>query len=374
VIDVLFQNIGSHIAGNHRRENMSEEKKITKTVGLPPGTLVHVGEEQSKQVSISMVEYDNENLTQKEITSIDECFPISDTDTIKWINITGLHEVDVIENVGKHLDLHALILEDILNTEQRPKIEDIKNHVFITLKMLTFDEEDYEVDLEQLSIVLGKNYVISFEEKAVNALDILLNRLKKSGTRARFMNADYLAYCMIDIVVDNYFSLLEKINNRIEFLEDELMENPTSDILQDIYELKRELISLKKSIWPLREIIGSLLRLNSSMIQPSTLLYLEDVLDHMRQIMDTVDIYRDVVSGMLDTYRSSVSNKLNDIIKILTIFTSLFIPLTFITGLYGMNFSFMPELNWRFGYYFALSLMILMAIGMLAFFKRKKWL
>jgi len=353
---------------------MSEEKKITNTIGLPPGTLVHVGEEQSKKISISMIEYDNENLTRKEITSIDECFPISDTDTVKWINITGLHEVDVIENVGKYLDLHALILEDILNTEQRPKIEDFENHVFITLKMLTFDEEDYEVDLEQLSIVLGKNYVISFEEKAVNALDILLNRLKKNGTRSRFMNADYLAYCMIDIVVDNYFELLDKINNRIEFLEDELIENPTSDILQDIYELKRELISLKKSIWPLREIIGSLVRLNSSLINPSTLFYLEDVFDHVRQIMDTVDIYRETVSGMLDTYRSSISNKLNDIIKFLTIFASIFIPLTFITGVYGMNFNFMPELNWHLGYYIAWSIMILITVGMVAFFNKKKWL
>lgn len=353
---------------------MSEEKNITKTIGLPPGTLVHVGEEQSKQVSISMVEYDNDNLTHKEIKSINDCFPISDTDTIKWINITGLHEIDVIENVGKHLNLHALILEDILNTEQRPKIEDFRNHVFITLKMLTFDEEDYEVDLEQLSIILGKNYVISFEEKAVNALDILLNRLKKNGTRARFMNADYLAYCMIDIVVDNYFSLLEKINHRIDYLEDELIDNPRSDILQDIYELKRELIFLRKSIWPLQEIIGALVRLNSPLIHPSTLFYLEDVLDHVRQIMDTVDIYRDLVSGMLDTYRSSISNKLNDIMKFLTLFASIFIPLTFITGVYGMNFNFMPELNWNLGYYVAWSIMVLIAVGMVAFFNKKKWL
>lgn len=353
---------------------MREEKKITETIGLPPGTLVHIGEEQSKQVSITMIEYDNEKLIQKEIKSIDECFPISDSKTVKWINISGLHDVKVIESIGEYLEIHPLILEDILNTEQRPKIEDFENHVFITLKMLTFDEEDFEVDLEQLSIILGKNYVFSFEEKSVNALDMLLNRLKKNGIKARFMNADYLAYCMIDIIVDNYFVLLEKINNRIEFLEDKLIENPTSDILQDIYELKRELISLKKSIWPLREIIGALCRLNSALINPSTFLYLEDVNDHVLQIMDTVDIYRETVSGLLDTYRSSVSNKLNDIIKVLTIFTSLFIPLTFITGLYGMNFSFMPELNWRFGYYFALSLMALISIGMLIFFKRKKWL
>ena len=352
---------------------MIKEKKITETIGLAPGTLVHVGEEIDQPVIITLIEYDKDTYSQKEMDSIDDCFPISDTQTIKWINVSGVHNIEIVEKIGKYLNLHPLILEDIVNTEQRPRIEDFEDYVFVTLKMLTYDETDGEIDLEQLSIIFGKNYVITFEEKPVNVLDIFVNRLKTGGTKARLLNPDYLAYCLIDIVVDNYFALLDKLNELIEDLEDVIIENPTSEVLQDIYELKRELLLLRKSVLPLREIVGSLSRLKNPLIQESTLFYLEDVYDHVRQIMDTVDIYKEMISSMLDTYTSSISIKLNDVMKLLTIFASIFIPLTFITGVYGMNFSHMPEINWKFGYYFTWAIMLVISVGMLFFFRKKKW-
>ncbi|MBU1022762.1 magnesium/cobalt transporter CorA [bacterium] len=352
---------------------MIKEKKITETIGLAPGTLVHVGEEPLRPVTITLIEYDKDNYRQKEIKSIDECFPISDTSMKKWINVTGVHNLEIIESIGKHLNLHPLILEDIVNTEQRPRIEDFEDYLYVTLKMLTYDEKDEEIDLEKLSIILGKNYVITFEEKAANVLDIIVNRLKSGNTKARIRKSDYLAYSLLDVVVDNYFALLDKLNQLIEHLEDDLVENPTSEVLMDIYELKRELLFLRKSVLPLREIIGSLCRVKTSLIEESTLFYLEDVYDHVRQIMDTVDIYKETISSMMDTYLSSISIKLNDVMKLLTIFASIFIPLTFITGVYGMNFSHMPELDWNFGYYITWIFMLLISVGMLVYFRKKKW-
>jgi magnesium transporter len=351
-----------------------EENKITETIGLPPGTLVHVGEESTEKVTISFVEYDEETIIEKKPKAIDECFPIIDTPTLKWINITGVHQVEIIEKIGAHLNLHPLLLEDIMNTEQRPKIEDFGDYIFITLKMLTYDDKDEEIDLEQLSIILGKNYVITFEEKAVNALDIIISRLRKANNRAKLMQPDYLAYAMIDIVVDSYYILLDKINDLIEYLEDEMLIHPRPAILEDIYELRRNLMFMHKSVFPLREMIRSLRRLDSLLVRPSTRFYLEDVHDHVMHIMDSIDVYRDMVTSMLDTYLSSISNKLNDVMRILAIFTSIFIPLTFITGVYGMNFSFMPEKDWKFGYFFTWGVMITIAITMLMFFRRKKWL
>lgn len=353
---------------------MSDEKKITDTIGLAPGTMVHVGEEQTESVTINLIEYDETNFSVKEIKSIEECFPICETDRTKWIHVTGLHQIDVIEKIGGQLKLHPLVLEDIVNTEQRPKIEVYDDYIFITLKMLTYDEVDDEIDLEQLSIILGKNYVVSFEEKPANALDILMKRIEKPSRRLRLAHADYLAYSMIDVVVDTYFTLLEKISERIDELEDAVIKDPSSSTLQDIYELKRELLFLHKSVWPLREIINGIVRMDTPLIEQSTNFYLEDVNDHIRQIMDTVDIYRDMVTSMLETYLSAVNIKLNDVMKVLTIFASIFIPLTFISSVYGMNFKHMPELDWDAGYYLAWGVMLAIAITMLRYFRRKKWL
>ena len=354
---------------------MSDEKKITDTIGLAPGTMVHIGEEQTDRVTINLIEYDEMNFSMKEVASIEDCLPLSEKDKIKWINVTGLHQMDVIEKIGKPFNLHPLVLEDIVNTKQRPKVEFYDDYIFITLKMLTYNETDSEIDLEELSIILGENYVLSFEEKSVNALDLLVKRIEQPGSRKTRLNrADYLAYCMIDVVVDTYFALLEEFGERIDELENVVIKNPSSNILQDIYQLKRELLFLHKSVWPLREIISGIIRVDTPLVDQTTNRYLGDINDHIMQVMDTVDIYRDMVTSMLDTYLSSINLKLNDVMKILTIIETIFIPLTFISSVYGMNFKHMPELDWQIGYYVVWAIMLTVAITMLRYFRRKKWL
>ena len=291
-----------------------------------------------------------------------------------WINIDGLHEVEIIETIGTHFDIHPLILEDILHTGQRPKFEDFEKYIFIVFKMLYFDQNGDDILEEQISIILGSNFVISFQEKEGDVFNPVRERIRAGRFQIKKRSIDYLAYALIDAVVDNYFLILEKIGEKIEDLEEELLDNPTPETLQTIHHLKRKLISLRKSIWPLREVIGGLERGESALFHESTTIYLKDVYDHTIQVIDTIETFRDMVSGMLDTYLSNVSNKMNEVMKVLTIIATIFIPLTFIAGIYGMNFEFIPELKWHWGYFFIWGLMILIVIGMIFYFRRKKWL
>lgn len=341
--------------------------------GLPPGTLVHIGERKAEKVRISIIDYDATQLEEKEAETIEECFPFKDKPTVTWINIDGLHQVDIIEKLGSRYNLHPLLLEDILNTEQRPKMEDFGDHLFFVLKMLDFGENGV-IEGEQLSLVLGPNYVISFQEHEGDIFDAVRERIRKNKGRIRKSGADYLAYALLDSIVDNYFLILENIEERIEVTEQELTVNPTSETLHSIRALKREMIFLRKSVWPLREVISNLERCESPLIHESLGAYLRDVYDHTIQIIDTVESLRDMISGLLDVYLSSISNRMNEVMKVLTIFASIFIPLTFVAGIYGMNFKFMPELEWDWGYFAALCVMALVAGVLLVYFKRKKWL
>jgi len=349
-------------------------KKRSSKAGLPPGTLVHVGEKKAESVRITFIDYDEQSFQEKQVPGIEECLKLKDTPTVTWINIDGIHDVEIIEKLGRGFELHPLILEDILSTGQRPKLEDYEKYIFIVLKMLSYSEQSQSVEIEQVSLVLGPNFVISFQERVGDVFEQVRERIRNAKGRVRKMGADYLAYTLIDAIVDNYFVILERLGERIESMEEEVVGDPTGKTVQQIHSLKREMISLRKSIWPLRELIAGLEKSESSLIKDTTDIYLRDVYDHTIQIIDTVESFRDMVSGMLDIYLSSLSNKMNAVMKVLTIIATLFIPLTFVAGIYGMNFKYMPELEWRWAYPIVLLIMVAVAVVMLIYFRKKKWL
>jgi magnesium transporter len=349
-------------------------KNVSKKMGLSPGTLMFVGKKKTEKPRISIIDYDSAKLSEKEAKKIDECFPFKDTPTVTWLNIDGLHDTDLIDKIGKHYDIHPLVLEDILNTGQRPKIEVFDDYLFIVLKMLSFDEVEFRITSEQVSLIMGKNFVISFQEQPGDLFDPLRDRIRTGKGKIRKMNSDYLTYALLDIVIDYYFNILEKVGEKIEDFESALMSEPKPDTLNEIYRLKREVLFLRKSVWPLREAVNKLERSESSLIHKKTKPYLRDVYDHTIQIIDAIETSRDLLSGMLDLYLSSVSNKMNEVMKVLTIFAAIFIPLTFIAGIYGTNFEFIPELKWQYGYFAMWTVMIITTIGLLIFFRKKKWI
>lgn len=347
-------------------------KKTSKTKGLPPGSLVYVGDKKTENPDISILDYNSKDSKEIKCKKIEECFSYKNKTSITWINIDGLNE-EIIPKIGEKFEIHPLVLEDILNTYQRPKIENYGKYIFIVLKMLILDENN-NVSIQQISFILSKNMVISFQEKKGDVFDSIRERIRNNKGRIRKRGSDYLVYSLLDSIVDNYFSILEKVSEKIEIIEDKLIENPEPETLQEIHRLKREMIFVRKSIWPLREVINSLYREESKIIKNTTHVFLRDLYDHTIQVIDTVESFRDMISGMLDIYMSSVSNKMNEVMKVLTIFAAIFIPLTFIAGVYGMNFHYMPELGYQIGYPLVLILMLLVGITLLIYFKRKKWL
>lgn len=348
--------------------------KRSRKAGLPPGSLVHVGEKKKERTKITIIDYDEQSFREKEAKTVEECFPFKETATVTWINIDGVHDSDIIGKIGSHFCIHPLILEDIMTTQQRPKMEDMGDYIFIVVRMLSYEEKKKEVKSEQVSLVIGSNFAISFQESEGDVFDTVRDRIRTGKGRLRKMGPDYLAYALIDSIVDNYFLILEKLGEQVEFLEEELVSDPGRRTLQDIHVLKREMIFLRKSVWPLREVVSGLERAESPLIKESTGIFLRDVYDHTIQVIDTVETYRDMLSGMLDMYLSSVSNRMNEVMKVLTIIATIFIPLTFIAGVYGMNFKHMPELEWRWGYFAILAFMFGLGVLMLILFKRKKWM
>ncbi len=345
-----------------------------KKVGLAPGTLIHVGEKKVDRPELTIIDYDPENLVRRDDVSVEECIALKETDSVSWINLYGLHDIDLVERLGKNFGILPLALEDILNTSHRPKFEQQEEYILIILKMLTFDEEQESVVDEQFSFVFGPRYVLSFQERRGDVFNGVRERLERKSGRIRNRGSDYLVYALIDSVVDNYFHILEKIGDRLTALEQDLIDDPTQDCLNRIYHIKNQLLLLRKSIWPLREVIAEMQKEESDLIDDSTQVFLRDLYDHSIQVIDTVEIFRDTVSGLLDLYMSSVSNRMNEVMKVLTIMASIFIPLTFIAGIYGMNFEYMPELKWRWAYPAVWMLMGATVAGMVVFFRRKRWL
>jgi magnesium transporter len=349
-------------------------KKRSKKAGLPPGTLIHVGEKKAETPKITIMDYDEVHFQEKETKTIEECFVFKEQPTVTWINIDGLHQVEILEKLGDCYGLHPLVLEDILNTDQRPKMEDYGEYVYIVLRSLDYNAQGNEIESEQISLILGPNFVFSFQEKEGDTFHPIRERIRNGKGRTRKMGADYLAYALLDSTVDHYFIILEKLGDKIEFLEEKLVTHPTPKTLQTIHDLKKEMIFLRKAVWPLREVVGSLERGESSLIQSSTRVYLRDLYDHTIQVIDNIETFRDMVSGILDIYLSSVSNRLNSVMKVLTIIATIFMPLTFLAGIYGMNFKYMPELEWRWGYPVIWLVMVGIGVFMLVYFRKKKWL
>ena len=321
-----------------------------------------------------MMDFDKDHLVEYEPNDIDEIADCVKTSTTSWVNIDGLHDTELVKKVGKLFDLHPLLLEDMLNTGQRPKLEDFDNCLFISLKMLRYDSEEDKILSEQLSLVLGKTFLLTFQERPGDVFDPVRERIRKHRPRIRQSGADYLAYALLDTVVDNYIHLIERLGERIEDLEDELFGHPTPAVMEKIHNLKREMNYLRKSVRPAREAIVELNKSESAIINEAIYPFLKDLQDLTTHATEAIDIYRDMLTDDFNIYVSTISNKMNDVMKVLTIFAAIFIPLTFVAGVYGTNFKFLPELEYKYSYPIFWGVLIVLGIGMVLFFKRKKWL
>lgn len=353
----------------------ASKPKVSRKAGLPPGTLIHIGEKKTEKVKIKLFEYNEDKYIEQELETLTGFVIQKEKSSITWLNIEGIHQVDIVEKIGNLFNLHSLILEDIVNTEQFPKIEDYSDHLFIVLKTLSFDEKKNRIETEQVSLCMGTNFVLSFQEAGgKDFFNPIYDRIRKGKGRIRKMGADYLLYSIIDAIVDSYFIVLEKLDEKIETLEESVLTETAQQTVMEIHKLKREMILLRKSIWPLREIINNMGHGESSLITESVHIYLRDVYDHTVRIIETIENFRDILSGLLDIYLSNTSNRINSVMKVLTIIATIFMPLTFIAGIYGMNFEYMPELEWRWGYPTILTFMASLGISMLIFFRLKKWL
>jgi magnesium transporter len=351
-------------------------KKRSEKTGLPPGTLIHIGEKKTEKVKITVMEYNEATFREKEALSAEDCIHRKDKEegTVSWITVNGIHQVEIIENICKCFGIHHLTTEDILNTDQRPKTEEFDEYIYIVLQVFFYNSERHELLTEQVSLVVGSHFVISFQENSGDVFAMIRERIKTGKGRIRKMGADYLAYCLMDIIVDKYFPILETMGEEIELLEEELVNQPTPKILRTIYTLKRDMVLLRKSVWPLREVISKLERGEHALFKESTMIYLKDIYDHTIHVIDTLESFRDIVTGMLEIYLSSISNRMTAVMKVLTMIATTFMPLSFIAGIYGMNFQFMPELQWRWGYPIVLLIMVSVGISMIIYFRRKKWL
>jgi len=336
--------------------------------------MVHVGKASDTQTKISVIDYDENTLSRMDGPDEQELVSLSGRPTATWFKVEGVHDIEIIGKLGHIFDLHPLVTEDIVNTTQRPKLEDYDDYLFLVVKALVYDQEKKTLAQEQISLILSNNYIISFQEGNLGIFGPVEERLNKSKGRIRRMGTDYLAYALLDAVVDNYFVALEKIGEEVEDLQEELLTRPSPDLLRRLHRLRQEGMAFRKAVWPMREVVSLMERGDLPFIRQETLVYLRDVYDHIIQVIDAVETQRDLLAGMLDIYLSSISNRLNEIMKVLTIIATFFIPLTFITGLYGMNFKHMPELEWPWGYPAVLGLMLAVVVALLAYFRKNKWL
>ncbi len=341
--------------------------------GLPPGSLVHVGREPTAEKRITLVNYSADRFEERTVQSIDEILPYREGGGTTWVHCEGLAIIEMIEAIGHHFAVHPLVLEDILNTHQRPKFEEYDEYLFIVLKTLICDQ-NLKVHHEQISILMFGTVLFTFREKQDELFNALKLRLANPKGRIRTLATDYLTYAIMDTVVDQYFTLTDTLEEAIEAIEIKLMDNPRTPTFAKIQLLKRELVFVRKAITPLREVLLTMQRSETGLIQEKTLPFFRDVFDHTLRVIDTMDSYRDLINGMLDIYLSSVSNRMNEIMKVLTVFATIFIPLTFLVGIYGMNFDYMPELRWRWSYPILWGFFFLIPTVLLTIFRKKRWL
>ncbi|MFU8855840.1 MAG: magnesium/cobalt transporter CorA, partial [Deferrisomatales bacterium] len=347
---------------------MSAVRERSAKTGLPPGTLVHIGEPAAGPSTVSLLEYGPDGFEERALSGMQEVAACLETPAVSWIDVCGVHDVDAVGLVGSALGLHPLVQEDIVNTRQRPKAEVYDGHLFVVLQMIRYDAEGGRLDTEQVSLVLGPRYVATFQERPGDVFEAVRQRIRSGKGRMRRQGPDYLAHALMDVVVDHYFLALEALEDQLEDLEEALLQKPGPETLKAIHDLKRVMVALRKGVWPLRELLSNLERSESELIAPSTRPYFRDIYDHSIQVIDTVESFRDVLSGYLDIYLTSVSNRMNEIMKVLTVVATVFIPLTFIAGVYGMNFEHMPELGWRWAYPALWGVMVVLGRGMLLVF------
>jgi len=345
-----------------------------KKLGQIPGSVVYTGERSKSKLVLEAFDYTKENCTEKELQSIEESFEFVHSDSVTWLNINGLNYVNDIEKLGTNYNIHPLVMEDIVNIAQRPKIDEYDDYLFVVLKMLYYDEFKTIVS-EQVSFILGKNYVLTFQEAEGDVFDAIRDRIRYAKGRVRTMEADYLLYTLIDAIVDHYFGVIEVLGDKIEDFETKIFSGQIEDdASRSIQELKREILRVRRAIFPLREVLNRIEKNESNLIHTKTLTYFRDIYDHLIQVSENIDIYREMIWSLMDMYMTTISNKMNEVMKVLTIMASIFIPLTFIAGIYGMNFQYMPELQSKYGYFVVWGVMVLIFLGLLYYFKRKKWL
>lgn len=361
------------MAARRRRKPPTTKIKPKRAKNLSPGTVAYTGKKATTITKLDIIDYSKEHYYRFETNNIEEAFNYEDSTNITWINVNGLSNTEDIISLGTHFELHPLIQEDIVSTYQRPKIDEYEDYLFIVFKMLHYDNE--KLNYEHISLVMGKDYVLTFQEAEGDVFDDLRDRLEHSKGRIRNVGADYLMFAILDAVVDNYFTVIEFLSNKVELLEDKLFtDKEDPNITEEIQDLKKEILKIRKAVVPLREVINRLEKIDSTLIEERTNKYIRDLYDHIIQVNESVEIYREMIWGLMDMYMTTISNKMNEVMKVLTIMASIFIPLTFMAGIYGMNFEHMPELHLRYGYYYFWAAMILVFFGLLWYFKRKKWL
>ncbi len=354
---------------------LSSIKKYThKKVGLPPGTLVYVGEERTDPVRISTINYNETLFDENIVQTVEACLSYRNTETLLWIHSEGIHNADIIEEIGVHFGVNSLVLEDLMTSTQLPKIEVHDKYVFIILKSLGYINTSVDISKEQISLIIGEDFLISLQEQPGDLFASVKDRLRNNRGRIRQMGIDYLVCALIDIIVDNYFIILSQFNDRIEAVEEQAITNPTPEVLTEINTLRKKFLFLRRPILPLRDVLEEMLNAEIPFITQDTHLYFQDVYDHLSQVIHTLETLRIAVSDLFDTYTSAISHRMNEVMKVLTVVATFFIPLTFIAGIYGMNFKFMPELDSRWGYPVVLLVMLTISIGMFIYFKLKKWL
>jgi magnesium transporter len=360
---------------NQLRQFYPFKKRIraSKKIGLPPGSVVYVGEQKTEKVKIIVTEYDENDVETYEIKSVDEIEPFTDTPQVTWVSVCGLHETEFLIQIGEKFKVHPLVLEDILNTETRPKIEITDDYLFIVMKLIIYNNEQQIFESEQVSFILGKNFIFSFTEKSDEIFNPVKERIKNQLGKVRKRGSDYLLYALMDIVVDQYFLALENVEGKIELLDDEVINNPENTKANNIYNLKNILLMLRRSATPTREIVSQLIKDDTDLIVTATEPYLRDLYDHIIHITESIELQREITTGLMETYLSMTSNKMNEVMKVLTVIATIFIPLTFIVGIYGMNFKFMPELDVPWAYYAVWVVMLAIVVMMVIYFRKKKW-
>ncbi len=356
-----------------RPKSLLRRPKNTKTVNQIPGTMTYVGNKDSVETKLDVIDYNLEQYERFTSTSTEDTFKFVDEERITWFNIDGLSNVKEIEKLGEYYELHPLVMEDIVNTGQRPKVEAYEDYLFIVAKMLYY--KNGTIENEHISMIVGKNYLLTFQESDGDVFNPVRDRLETGKGRIRGRSADYLMFALLDSIIDNYFLVIDDISDRIEEMEASLFINkPNDNVTQEIQDLKQTILRIRRSVFPLREVVSRLEKMDTCLIENSTINYIRDLHDHIIQISEHIDIYREMIWGLMDLYMTTISNKMNEVMKVLTIMASIFIPLTFIAGIYGMNFEYIPELQWKYSYFVLWGVMIIIFFLMLYYFKRKKWL